>query len=585
MSGARDRSSSLDPDDSWPSQDLRDRTAAEDGGRWPGDDPSAQRPRDAESDWSPWPSTPPAPDDLLRHDAELPVSDPWAESWRSDAAEPAGGSVESGADGQSASFDVSGRPARAYERTPPDASPDPWVPPAPEPEPWVEPEQSPEPWVEPKAPQPEREPPPELDPAGGPIRVSLGQRAEVDGRVRPEAERVSTAEQAVPWLIGVILLLAGMVIVLVALIFAGDESLGAALPSGSERLAIASVEPAATSVEPPRPRPTPTPMSTSTPTSSPTPTPSMTSSEAAVASGEATPTSVAGPRYGPLEMVYQGRSSAGAPIYLLHRDFTRDEESQTVLARDAALDVRRFAWSPDGTVGAGLLSDVLVAIELGKEKRQLADGIQTITFGGDAATVYAVRITRDGGNDVARVLAIDFSSEEETVLARVSYPRPRKADQEPLAAAQFSDEGGSVRLYWVDGGTLRLWVLRGGTWEIDPAGGRATALEADVRPALWSPSGDRRITTALEGGTTTITLLDDAGESIVSTTVTGRVSHVRWAPDGRRVVFTLGRSANGGGIVRDLFLWDLDDKPPMQLTATGTAFGAEWRGVRPLWRD
>ena len=167
----------------------------------------------------------------------------------------------------------------------------------------------------------------------------------------------------------------------------------------------------------------------------------------------------------------------------------------------------------------------------------------------------------------------------------ISYPRPTLGQEEALAEAQFTDEGGPVRLYWVEGGTLRLWALGAGTWQIDPADGAVTELEPDDRPTLWSPKGDRLIRTAFADGSSTVTLFDDAGEEQVAISVEGRVSHVRWAPDGERVAFTVGRSASGGGVLQDLFLWDLDDAPPMQLTTTGAAFGVEWRGGQPLWRD
>ena len=55
------------------------------------------------------------------------------------------------------------------------------------------------------------------------------------------AEEATTAEQAVPWLIGVILLLAGMVIVLLALIFAGDASLGGGAGGSPTPSAVAFV--------------------------------------------------------------------------------------------------------------------------------------------------------------------------------------------------------------------------------------------------------------------------------------------------------------------------------------------------------
>ena len=373
----------------------------------------------------------------------------------------------------------------------------------------------------------------------------------------------STAEQAVPWLIGFILLLAGMVIVLLALIFAGDGSLGAgdASPSPSNAVAIVS--------DTPEPKP-------SMRTVAPTPTTAPTT--------EPTPTPVPLPEYGPLEMVYQGRATALAPIYLLRHDFTVEEEPDT-MAQDPSLDVRRFAWAPDGKVGAGLYADVLVSIEPGIEKRRLGDGITTITFGDDASVVYAVRVTQDGANDVANVLAIDYASGDTTELAAISYPRPDIGAEAALQEAQFADEGGPLRLFWMDDDSLRLWALAAGTWTIDPADGAVEELE-EALPVLWGPRGQRRIEVSEGEGTSTLAVLDARGERVASTTAEGLVSHLRWSPDGGRVVFTLGRSAAGGGVLQDLFLWDLGDEvAPTQLTNTGAAFGAEWLGSMAVWRE
>jgi hypothetical protein len=282
-------------------------------------------------------------------------------------------------------------------------------------------------------------------------------------------------------------------------------------------------------------------------------------------------------------MVYQGRAAALAPIYLLRHDFTTEEEPST-MAQDPSLDVRRFAWSRDGRVGAGLLADVLVSIEEGKEKRRLGEGIVTITFGEDASTVYAVRLTEDGANDVATILAIDFASGDTDELASINYPRPEIGTEEALTEAQFADDGGAVRLYWMHEGVLKLWALGAGTWDIDPASGEVTDLE-EALPVLWAPGGRERITLSAEEGTTTITRVDLNGDALSSTTVEGLVSHVRWSSDRERVVFTVGRSASGGGVLQDLFLWDLEDEPPMQLTSTGAAFGAEWLGTGARWQD
>lgn len=706
MSDSWDRPPPRDPGDSRPAEDVRERDAPDrEADRWSSRDPWSASSSPDSSGWGAWPPAPPPPEGEFPDDAELPVHDPWAESWTTDEPEapsadavveshrepdrapdreawtpyeparaepwrpsddawssgglideasapapewtpapavepeqpaeaaPAGPPMPAPPDGIEPAVFVDEiapesepepepappaptpifAPEAEFERQPwPEPSPPPPEPlfPAPEPSP-PEPEPEPEPLI--PAPEPEREPeqspgpepepepavavpepgpawperadstqvfpsswtPPaptepaepdrsrDLDPVVGRIKVSLAE-AEADAEAE---ERPSTAEQAVPWLIGVILLLAGMVIVLLALIFAGDASLGGggAAPSDSTLAVIPSLE-ASPSAEP-----------TATPTAAPTQSP--------VASAEATPSASPGPVFGPLEMVYQGRSAALAPIYLLQRDFTKVEDTQEILAQDPALDVRRFAWAPDGSVGAGLLADVLVSVEPGKEKRRLADGISTITFGDDASTVYAVRVTQDGENDVATVLAVDFASADENELAAASYPRPDIGEEDALAEAQFSDEGGTVRLYWVEDGTLRLWVLGAGTWRIDPTNGDVEELAQDAIPVLWAPDGDRRITTAFADGSSTIVLLDDAEEEVARVSIDGRVSHLRWAPDGTQVVFTLGRSAAGGGVLQDLFLWDLNDTAPKQLTPTGAAFGAEWLGAQALWRD
>ena len=419
---------------------------------------------------------------------------------------------------------------------------------------------------EPPAP-PVREPAGALEPAAGDIRTRLAERGldlDEDAEGAP-----STAEQAVPWLIGFILLLAGMVIVLLALIFAGDESLGAGRPTGSgagvgglpsdspapsaSALSTAAVPSASPIAGPPSATPVPT----------------------------ATPIPI--PEYGPLEMTYQGRAAALAPIYLLRHDFTTSDDP-SILAQDPALDVRRFAWEPAGASGAGLLADVLVSIEPGQEKRRLGDGIMTITFGDDGAQVYAVRITQDGANDIATVLRTDFASGDTTELASITYARPETAARPPLLDAQFADDGGLVRLVWTEADVLHLWAEGAGAWEITPDEGEVTEV-ADALPTLWSPDGRQRIDLDWDDGTTIVNMVDTDADTIASTTIEGILSHIRWSPDGDRIVFTLGRSAAGGGVLQDLFLWDLGDgEAPMQLTSTGAAFGAEWLGSQPRWR-
>ena len=405
----------------------------------------------------------------------------------------------------------------------------------------------------------------ELEPSAGPVSTTFARRERAEEL--EEAEAVpTTAEQAVPWLIGAILLLAGMVIVLLALIFAGDASLGGggAGPSGSADAAI--------------------PSGSAEPTDEPTPTPEPSPSAAPSASVAPTPTPLAIPEYGPLEMVYLGRSAPLAHIFLLRHDFTVQADPE-VLAQDPDLDVRRFAWSPDGRVGVGLYADLLISVEPGAAKRRMADGISTVAFGPDPATFYAVRVTQDGANDVATVLAFDFASGDSSELASVSYARPSIGAESALPEAQFVDEGGPIRLFWLDDGTLRLWSLGGGVWEIDPSDGTVTPSSGDL-PTLWSPRGNRQVAATQAAGTSTLELRDDDDAVLATTSVEGLVSHLRWSPDGDRVVFTLGRTGSGGGVLQDLFLWDLGDgEAPMQLTSTGAAFSAEWLGTIPVWRE
>jgi hypothetical protein len=407
----------------------------------------------------------------------------------------------------------------------------------------------------------------DLAPHAGATRTRPATDAERD--LDEDEDAATTAEQAVPWLIGFILLLAGMVIVLLALIFAGDASLGGGSgePTPLPSLAGGAVGSA---------EPTATPPASVAPSTAPA---SAVASATPAPSGEA----VAAREFGPLEMIFQGRAAALAPIYLLHREFTTEPEP-TVLAQDPNLDLRRYGWAMDGSKGAGLYADLLVSIEPGTEKRQLADEIATITFGPTPATVYAVRITPDGANDIAVVLAVDFESGDASELARFTYPRPPANTAAPLQQAQYEDEGGAVRLYWMEDNQLRLWVLNGGMWEIDPTSGEATEVPREP-PVLWSPDGRNRIEVSESGGTSTLTWIDMEGDERSTTTVEGFVSHLRWSPESDRIVFTVGRSASGGGVLQDLWLWDLGEDPPTQITATGAAFGAEWMGSRVRWRE
>jgi hypothetical protein len=377
--------------------------------------------------------------------------------------------------------------------------------------------------------------------------------------------RPTTAEQAVPWLIGIILALAGIVIVLLALIFSSPTGLVSAQQSGSAQPSP-SVEPSGSAgVGGP----------STEPSGSGDPSPSASGED----SPEATPSEA--PAFGALEMTYLGRPSAVAPIYLLLRDFSVAEKADVVA--QAEQGVSSYANAPDGRVSAAVINGRAVALDKGGKARRLADNIRTLTFGWDAEMLYAVRIARDGNDDLARILEIDFVSGATRNLATVRYRHPDTGAEAPVKEAQFIDNGGLVRLYAVADGNLTLWVLGApATYRIDPANGDVT--EVGREPILWSTDGTQRVTVHEDGNNTALRLRDRGNNVIASTGVDGLVSHIRWAPNSNEIVFTIGVASSNGGVRQDLYVWDLEDrKDPMPLTSSGAAFGAEWRGVMCNW--
>jgi hypothetical protein len=398
-----------------------------------------------------------------------------------------------------------------------------------------------------------------LDATSGSVETALGAEDEWDGR--SERRQPTTAESVVPWLIGLILLLSGMVIVLLALIFTSDHGLlaGAASPSPA---AIGSTDLTASNGS------AASPGGVSTASHAPTPKPSATPKPP--------------PTYGALELVYLGRSAPLAHIYLLRHDFTANV-APVVLAQDPAQDVEGLAWSPDGTHGTAIIAGRLVAIEQGKSARALADGIVASTFSADGRTVYALRIVLGNGTDRAEVLQITYATGDAKKISVWTYPRPVIGAESPLKEAQFADEGGSQRLFRLNDGSLRIWMLGAPTYSVTTNGSTKKLANATL-PVLWATDGMKRIELTESAGTTTLTLRNPDGGELAKTTAKGLVSHLRWSPDDSQVTFTLGRSV-GGGVQQDLFLWDLSKgKAPMQLTNTGAAFGAEWLGASESWR-
>jgi len=378
-----------------------------------------------------------------------------------------------------------------------------------------------------------------------------------DTRQFGDRRKPTTAEQAVPWLVGAVLALAGIVIVLLALIFS-DANGG---------FGSASLEP--------------TPLvgaSASTP-----PSPSVAASPSASPRPSVSPTAVPTkpPTYGILEMFYLTRPSAVAFSELLRDDFAT-AAGPTVVAANASADVTHYAVAPDGTVSVAIINRRLLGLAKGKTTRVLANPVDSATFGPDASTVYTVRITSGATNDQATVSAITYANGKSLTLTTLTYRHPASPQLSGLGAARFLDEGGVVRIYSTSDGNLLLWIYGGGQWHIDPVSGSAVA--ASRGPTLWSPDGSHRIVATESGQVSTLSELAQDGRTLSRVTVRGLISHLRWSPKGNRVVFTLGVTLSGGGVRQDLYTWDLvNGRAASALTANGASYGAEWLGSAQFW--
>jgi hypothetical protein len=426
----------------------------------------------------------------------------------------------------------------------------------PEPEPQPEPEPEPEP-----EPQPEQDftAPAPVTEASEPT-TSLGDATTDppdpdgwDSRRDGDRRRPTTAEQAVPWLIGAVLALSGIVVVLLALIFVGPEGVAVvSTPSPSASAAAPSVSE------------TPIASATPLPTEGPTPIPP--------------------PVFGALEMTFLGRATAASPIRLSRRDFSTTADP-TVVLEDAA-SVAHYTWAPDGRIGAAIVAGRAVALVEGQAPRTLTDPVDALIFAADSTTLYGLRITTDGGNDRAEALSINFDTGATEILATITYPHPQIIADPALKEAQFADDGGIARLYVTVDDFLVAWILGApATYRIDPVGGSFT--QVDNKPVLWSPNQLTRIDLAVSGTATkpvtTLTLIDHDEIAQASVKVSGLVSHIRWADSNNEIVFTLGRTISGG-VHQDLYVWDLvPDKAPAALTSNGASFGAEWLSVLQTW--
>jgi hypothetical protein len=378
-----------------------------------------------------------------------------------------------------------------------------------------------------------------------------------DPRQLGERRRPTTAEQAVPWLVGGVLALAGIVIVLLALIFS-DANGG---------FAAATVQP--------------TPLFLPSGSTAPSPSASASSSLSPSPAVKASATPTKAPTYGRLEMLYLTRPTALAASELLRDDFAT--AAAGVVVAGSSIDVTRYAVAPDGRASVAIVNGKLLRVARGKPTRVLANLADAATFGPDAATVYAVRITSGGASDDARVTAITYSTSKTKTLTTINYRHPATPQLTTLGEARFLDEGGAARIYTTSDGNLVLWIANAGQWRIDPVNGKAVA--ASRQPLLWSADGAHRIGLAEAGQVTTLSELDQSGRTLSRTSVTGLISHLRWSPRGNRIAFTLGINLVGGGVRQDLYTWDLvNGRAPTALTANGASFGAEWLGSAQFWQ-
>ena len=371
-----------------------------------------------------------------------------------------------------------------------------------------------------------------------------------DVKVHGDRRRPTTAEQAVPWLIGLLMAVSGLLIVMLVAIFTTGPGFAFEPASPSPQLSAS-----------PTPEPTPTP---GTPTPEPTDTP------------EPTPT------LPPLDTLYQAASVGLQPIHLLEHDFATATAPITLLADDRG--VAHYAWAANGIWGVALVNGNLYLVTPGEKKRDIEDGIDGVTISLDSTTIFALRVTRVGSNDRAELLAVDPESATTTSLTVYEYPHPLVSALSAVRDAQFTDDGAYDRVYAMSDGSIVSCVLAADTcYVFDPT--TNSSHTAERRPQLWSPNGQLRVHVTSSSGVTTLTLLGLAGEERATVTITGLVSHLRWSALNNQVIFTLNLAAAAGGVIQDIYLWDIQDGvAPIRLSQNGASYGPSFRGVEEHWK-
>jgi hypothetical protein len=367
--------------------------------------------------------------------------------------------------------------------------------------------------------------------------------------------RPTAAEQAVPWLIGLVLALAGMLIVLLALVFSSNEGL---LP------AYGSPEPSPTPARtPPPPTPTPEPSVEASASLAPTPTPAPT------------------PAFPPLEIVFMQRTSDAGPIHLFTHDFAGSVAPVPQARDNRGVDV--YDWAPDGAHGIAIVKGDPLLLTPGSSAVDLGDGFDGVMYTADSTTAWAVRATLAGANDRTELLRVDTASGAVQAMAVWTYPHPVTFQESAAKEAQFADDGGFNRVYVLDDGTMVISILGApAIYTYNPATG--TAGTAAREPLLWSPNGELTVVLTESGSNTRIAVQGVAGEERGAIGVTGLVSHVRWSTASNQIVFTITTPVTGG-VSQDLYLWDLrTSSPAVRLTQDLRSMGGEFRGAPERYR-
>ena len=302
----------------------------------------------------------------------------------------------------------------------------------------------------------------------------------------------------------------------------------------------------------------------------PKPTPSASSSRAPPPAGpsraplNAGPTATPPPTYGPLEMVYLARATAGR----------RSASRGAISARpwtDRVVRTPRvddYVWAPDG--GSGPRSSMPGR---GPGPRtatpNLIDPVDALAFADDSTHALRDPHRAGRGERPADVLAIDFTTGGRSVTPSLSAPEI--FSDPPLKEAQFATTAASLARATV-ADTSSPDPRGPSTYRID----RQTGPTSRRRGAILWPRTSRRGSGGGSAHEHVTSALGGRGAGHGQRDWPG--SHVRWAGTNNEVVFTLA-AWSAGRATGPLHLGPGRRQGAIALTSNGASFGAEWLGV------